>query len=73
MIQTDNPQRVATAIRLGRYTHKIVKENIIGAISIKIIIMILGGLGIATLWGAVFADVGVALLAVLNSMRIMRK
>ncbi len=71
VIQTDNPSKVATAIRIGRFTHKIVTENIIWAISIKVIILGLGLLGFASLWAAVFADVGVALLAVLNSMRIM--
>lgn len=73
VIQTDNPSRVATAIRIGRTTHAIVMENIVGAIAIKVGIMILGAFGIASLWAAVFADVGVALLAVLNSMRILWK
>ncbi|MCM1336686.1 MAG: cadmium-translocating P-type ATPase [Candidatus Amulumruptor caecigallinarius] len=71
VIQTDNPARVATAIAIGRATHSIVMQNIIGAIGVKAIVLILGTLGYASLWGAVFADVGVALLAVLNSMRIM--
>lgn len=73
VIQTDSPSRVATAIRIGRTTHAIVMENIIGAIAIKVGIMVLGAFGIASLWAAVFADVGVALLAVLNSMRILWK
>lgn len=71
VIQTDSPAKVATAIRIGRKTHTIVMENIIGAIGIKVVILALGAFGIASLWAAVFADVGVALLAVLNSMRIM--
>lgn len=71
VIQTDKPSRVATAIKIGRHTHNIVMENIVGAIGIKVIILTLGALGYASLWAAVFADVGVALLAVLNSMRIM--
>ena len=71
VIQNDEPSRVATAIKIGRTTHMIVMENIIGAIGIKVIILALGAFGIASLWAAVFADVGVALLAVLNSMRIM--
>ena len=73
VIQTDRPSKVATAIRIGRTTHAIVTENIVGAIGIKAVILLLGALGYASLWAAVFADVGVALLAVLNSMRILRK
>ncbi|MBD5356353.1 MAG: cadmium-translocating P-type ATPase [Bacteroides sp.] len=73
VIQTDSPSKVATAIKIGRTTHTIVTENIIGAIGIKVIILTLGAMGYASLWAAVFADVGVALLAVLNSMRIMWK
>jgi Cd2+/Zn2+-exporting ATPase len=71
VIQNDRPSSVATAIRIGRYTSRIVHQNIVGAISIKVIIMIAGALGCASLWTAVFADVGVALLAVANSMRAL--
>jgi Cd2+/Zn2+-exporting ATPase len=73
VIQNDMPSRVASAIKIGRYTVKIVRQNIIGAISIKIIILIAGALGLASLWLAVFADVGVALLAVANSLRVLYK
>jgi Cd2+/Zn2+-exporting ATPase len=73
VIQNDMPSRVASAIKIGRYTAKIVRQNIIGAISIKIIILIAGALGLASLWLAVFADVGVALLAVANSLRVLYK
>lgn len=73
VIQTDRPSRVATAVRIGRATRVIVTENIVGAIGIKVAIMVLSVFGIASLWGAVFADVGVALLAVLNSMRLMTR
>ena len=73
VIQTDQPSRIATAIRIGRETHTVVMENIVGAIGIKVAILVPGVLGYASLWGAVFADVGVALLAVLNSMRILWK
>jgi len=73
VIQNDEPSRLAKAINIGRFTHEIVFENILGAISIKMLIMSLGAMGIASLWAAVFADVGVALLAVLNSMRILWK
>lgn len=73
VVQTDLPSRVATAIRISRLTHTIVMENIVGAIGIKVVVLALGSAGYASLWAAVFADVGVALLAVLNSMRIMWK
>ena len=72
IIQTDQPSRVADAITLGRRTRRIVKQNIAFAIGVKVLVMILGVLGIANLWEAVFADVGVALLCVLNSLRLMR-
>lgn len=71
VIQTDNPARVVTAIKIGRYTRMIVMQNIIGALAIKIAILTLGVLGYASLWAAVFADVGVTMLAVLNSMRVL--
>lgn len=73
VIETDQPSRVATAIRIGRATRTIVHQNIVGAISIKIVVLAAGALGFASLWAAVFADVGVALLAVLNSVRIFWK
>jgi Cd2+/Zn2+-exporting ATPase len=73
VIQNDMPSRVATAIRIGKYTSVIVRQNIIGAIGVKVIILIAGALGFASLWSAVFADVGVALLAVCNSMRVLYK
>jgi Cd2+/Zn2+-exporting ATPase len=71
VIQTDQPSKIATAIRIARTTKRIVMQNIILALSIKLIVMLLGALGIATMWEAVFADVGVALLAILNSVRIL--
>lgn len=71
VIQTDKPSKVATAIKIGRYTREIVLENIIGALVIKVAILTLGVIGFASLWAAVFADVGVTMLAVLNSMRIL--
>lgn len=72
VIQTDQPSRVADAITLGRRTRHIVTQNIAFAIVIKVLVMILGVLGMANMWQAVFADVGVALLCVLNSLRLMR-
>ena len=72
VIQTDQPSRVAEAVTLGRRTCRIVIQNIAFAIGVKVLVMILGVLGIANLWEAVFADVGVALLCVLNALRLMR-
>jgi Cd2+/Zn2+-exporting ATPase len=69
VIQNDMPSRVATAIKIGKYTSTIVRQNIVGAISVKMVVLLAGALGVASLWSAVFADVGVALLAVSNSMR----
>ena len=73
VIQTDQPSRVAEAIYLGKHTRRIVTQNIAFAIAVKVMVMVLGVLGIATMWEAVFADVGVALLCVLNALRLMHK
>ena len=73
VIQTDDPLKVAEAIAIGRRTRRIVLQNIIFAIGVKVLVMVLGILGMATLWEAVFADSGVALLAVMNSMRALKK
>jgi Cd2+/Zn2+-exporting ATPase len=73
VVQNDMPSRVATAVRIGKATSAIVRQNIVGAIGVKIIVLLAGAFGVASLWGAVFADVGVALLAVGNSMRVMYK
>lgn len=70
VIQTDQPSKVATAIRIGRRTRRIVHQNIVFAIGVKLLVMGLGLFGMANLWAAVFADVGVALLAVLNATRV---
>lgn len=69
VIQTDQPSKVLTAINIGRRTRRLVKQNIVLALGVKAAVMILGLFGVATLWEAVFADSGVALLAVLNAMR----
>ena len=71
VIQTDQPSRVADAVSLGRRTRRIVTQNIAFAIGVKVLVMILGVLGVANMWEAVFADVGVALLCVLNSLRLL--
>lgn len=72
VIQNDQPSKIATSIKIGKITRKIVMQNIALAFGVKLIILILGAGGIATLWEAVFADVGVALLAILNAVRIQR-
>jgi len=69
VLMNDNPLSVAQAIRSARWTHRIVTENIVLSFVIKVGFLALGALGIATLWEAVFADVGVALLATVNSLR----
>ncbi|MEA5027023.1 Cadmium, zinc and cobalt-transporting ATPase [bioreactor metagenome] len=71
VIMTDEPLKVATAVRIARKTMLIVKENIIFALSVKAIVMVLGAAGIGTMWSAVFADVGVTVLAVLNAARAL--
>ncbi|MFD2910125.1 heavy metal translocating P-type ATPase [Flavobacterium ardleyense] len=72
VIQNDQPSKIATAIKIGKATRKIVIQNIILAFAVKAIVLILGAGGIATMWEAVFADVGVALLAILNAVRIQK-
>ena len=72
VIMTDEPSKIAQGIKISKKTYKIVWQNIIFALGIKIIVMILGATGLASMWEAVFADVGVALIAVLNAMRIMK-
>jgi Cd2+/Zn2+-exporting ATPase len=72
VIQNDQPTKIYTAINIGKQTKKIVWQNIGLAFTIKVIVLILGAGGLATMWEAVFADVGVALLAILNAVRIQR-
>ena len=72
IIQTDQPSKIATAIHIGNATNKIIWQNIYLALSVKILVLILGAFGLATMWEAVIADVGVALLAILNAVRIQR-
>lgn len=73
ILQTDQPSRIATAIKIGQFTRRIVIQNISLAFGVKLIVLILGAGGIATLWEAVFADVGVALVAIFNATRILNK
>lgn len=70
IIQTDQPSRIAMAVKIGRSTRKVVWQNIALAFGVKLIVLILGAIGLASMWEAVFADVGVAFLAILNAIRI---
>ncbi|MDJ0365820.1 heavy metal translocating P-type ATPase [Hymenobacter sp. H14-R3] len=72
VIQTDHPSKIATARRIARATHRVVWQNIWLAFAVKAVVLALGAGGLATMWEAVFADVGVALLAILNAVRIQR-
>lgn len=72
VIMTDEPSKISTAIHVAKRTRRIVWQNIIFALGVKSIFLILGAFGIATMWEAVFSDVGVTLLAVLNAVRILR-
>ena len=72
VLMTDEPSKIVNAIQLSKKTMRIVKENIIFAISVKVAILILSALGIATMWAAVFADVGVSVIAIINALRVLR-
>lgn len=70
VIQTDQPSKLAVAVKVARKTRQIVVQNIVLALGVKLLVLVLGVLGVATMWEAVFADVGVSLLAILNAVRI---
>jgi Cd2+/Zn2+-exporting ATPase len=72
VLMTDEPSRLVDAAAIARKTHRVVWQNIVFALGVKGIILTLGALGLANMWGAVFADVGVALLAILNALRAQR-
>ena len=72
VIMNDQPSKIATAMKISRKTLKIVKQNIVFAIGVKVVVLLLAALGMASMWAAVFADVGVAFLAILNAMRAMK-
>lgn len=72
VIQTDQPSKVAEAIKIGKLTHRIVWQNISMAFGVKLLVLLLGAGGMATMWEAIFADVGVALLAIFNAIRIQK-
>jgi Cd2+/Zn2+-exporting ATPase len=71
VLMDDDPQKIATAIRIAKRTLTIVYQNIVFALGIKGLVLILGALGIANMWAAVFADVGVSVIAILNAMRVL--
>ena len=73
VLMTDEPSKLCDAIDIAKYTRKIVLQNIILSLGVKLAVMVLGVAGIAGMWSAVFADVGVSLLAVLNSARVIRR
>ena len=72
VLMDDDPAKISLAMKISRKTLKIVKQNIIFAITVKVLCLILGALGIANMWLAIFADVGVMILAVLNATRALR-
>lgn len=72
VLMDDNPAKIASVVRISRKTLKIVKQNIVFALAVKVIVLILGAAGVATMWEAVFSDVGVSVIAILNAMRALR-
>ena len=71
VLMDDKPSNISRAIRLARRTMRIVWQNIVFALGVKFVVLVLAAVGIANMWLAVFADVGVAILAILNAMRCM--
>ncbi len=72
VLMDDKPSKIATAIRISRKTLRIVRQNIWFALGVKLPLLILGAFGMATMWEAVFADVGVAVIAILNATRALQ-
>ena len=71
VIMTDEPLKIASAIKISHKTLRIVRQNIVFALAVKGLVLLLGVMGMATMWEAVFADVGVSVLAILNSLRAL--
>ena len=71
VLMDDKPSKIAAAIKISKRTMSIVRQNIVFALAVKLAVMVLGALGIANMWAAVFADVGVSVLAILNAMRAL--
>lgn len=72
VIMTDEPSKIVNAIKLSKKTMRIVRENIIFAIGVKVAVLVLSAFGISTMWEAVFADVGVSVIAIINALRVLR-
>ena len=72
VLMDDNTLRIAEAVKIARKTLKIVKQNIVFVLLVKLIFLIMGAFGVANMWEAVFADVGVSIIAILNAMRTLR-
>lgn len=72
VIMTDEPSKIAAAMRISRKTLRIVRQNIVFALGIKAIVLVLGAAGFASMWAAVFADVGVSVIAILNAVRALQ-
>ena len=72
VLMDDKPSKIAVAIRVARKTLRIVRQNIVFALGVKLLVLALGAVGLANMWEAVFADVGVSVIAILNAMRALR-
>ena len=72
VLMTDEPSKIVNAIHLSKRTMRIVKENIIFAIFVKVLVLVLSAFGISTMWEAVFADVGVSIIAIINALRVLK-
>lgn len=72
VIMTDEPSKIANSIQISKKTMRIVRQNIVFAIVVKIAVLILSAFGVASMWTAVFADVGVSVLAIINALRVLR-
>ena len=72
VLMKDDPLSLATAIRIARKTNKVLWQNIVFSLGIKVLVLILGALGVANMWEAVFADVGVTVIAIINSSRCLK-
>ena len=72
VLMDDDIQKIASVVKISRKTLKIVKQNIVFALAVKAVVLIMGALGLANMWEAVFADVGVSVLAILNAMRALK-
>ena len=73
VIMTDSLDKIVSSIKISKKTVKIIKENLTFAIGVKVLVLVLSAIGIAGMWQAVFADVGVTLITILNTLRILRK